>query len=360
MKPSPMTEVSSQESVSDDVKTCATSRSLDVLAHPESEPRSALEHSAAASKYLHQEDYDGAMRSYRQALHLYEQEDSSVGQCNAAATLHNMALLHKRCQRYTMAVRCFEEAEDIYRSVYSRIVPKVGEVEEGVCLEYLLIETLHNRAFLHSKYQGDVSRAIACNELAVETLLKEDDEQLSSVQPIPDNEKDVVFIKIKDAERIKLLVESLKNLCVLYSQRGEVEGALGAFEEALEFCRSEQVSDEEISKSMATVYIHLAFVYFEQEEFAEALENLQQAMNVWILRKEHPSHPEVFATINNMGLAHERMGNLDKALECYEDLLHVRSQFFGEDQVEVADSLSTVAKVLERQGNTEGALDLYQ
>ena len=351
VKPSSMTELSLQEHVRDDAESCT---SLDGL--PE-ERLDAFEHSAAASKHLHDEDYNCALLSYRQALHLYKQQGSTIGQCNAAATLHNMALLHRRCHRYDLAVRCFREAEDIYRSCSSRIIP--GEGKDGVCLEYLMADTLHNRAFVHSKYEQDVPLAIECHEQVVEMLLKDDDGDSTSpaIPPTADDE-DAVFIKLNKKQRVQLLVESLKNLGVFYSQSGETEGALGAFEEALEFCR-EEPENREIQKSMATVLINLASVYFSQQELKQALHALQDAMNVWMAVKEDPSNPEVLATLNNMGLAHERMGDLDKALECYEDLLHVRSQVLGEDHVDVADSLSSIAKLLERQGNTEGALDLY-
>ena len=359
-------ELSSLESVNGDVKS---SSSLSRRQPPGKEPlhiqsaaRDALAHSADASRFLAASDYNAALHSYQQALYLYQAQKSAVGQCNAAATLHNMALLHKTCQRYDAAVQCFQEAEELYRECASHVnATTVSEIQQGqVCLDHLLVETLHNRAFVHSKYQHDINMAISCHEQVVETILNMEDDTENREQPASG---DVVYVKMNSAQRVAFLAESLKNLGIFYSVRGETEGALGALEEGLEVlkCQVDECPDDVTAKkSMATVLINLGSVYFRQEQFTKAQEALQHAMDIWMDVEEDPASPEVLATVNNMGLAHERMGNLDKALECYEDFLHIKSQVLGNDHVEVADSLTTVAKVLERQSNGEGALDLYQ
>ena len=354
-------EVSSQESVNGDTKKSS---------HPSQAPsssRDALQHSAEASRFLQKQDYKRALHHYQQALQLYQAQHTIVGQCNAAATLHNMALLHKQCGRYEHAVSCFQQAEDLYRdcaaTVETVVVSSVQQQEEGhVCLDALLVETLHNRAHVHSKHLHNVDLAIACHEQVVETILgmEEQDDQETPREPSP---QDVLYVKMTNAQRVALLAESLKMLGIFYNSKGETEGALGALEEALEVlkCQVDECPDDVASKkSMATVLINLASVFFGQDDFSQALGALQNAMDIWMNVGEDPSRTDVLATVNNMGLAHERMGNLEKALECYEDVLHVKSQLLGSDHVEVADSLTTVAKVLERQGNAEGALDLYQ
>ena len=361
-------ELSSQESVTGDVKPSSHSQAPlpgKKPLHRAQSSQDALAHSAAASQYLGEKDYSRALHSYQRALYLYQSQESTVGQCNAAATLHNMALLHITCLRYDDAVQCFQQAEDLYRHCAAHVpAQQVSQVEEGqVCLDYLLIETLHNRAIVHSKFQDKLSLAIECHDQVVERILGMDESSLLTEREPPVTAEDVVYVKMNNQQRVALLAESLKNLGFLYNQKGETEGALGALEEAVEVLKcqvAECPDDVEAKKSMATVLTNLASVYFGQEEFAEALESLQHAMDIWMDVEENPARTNVLATVNNMGLAHERMGNLDKALECYEDLLHVRSQVLGTDHVDVADSLTTVAKVLERQGNAEGALDLYE
>ena len=325
----------------------------------------AMDHSSLAANYMQEQHYNKALASYQQALLIYRRDDVSgaiADRCNAAVTLHNMGLLHKRCKRYNHAIACLEEAEVLYRDCSSNTRPR--DKGEGVCVEYLLAETLQNRANMHSKYHRNVPAAIDCHEEVVTMLLdsscspqqRDNKTDIATNSTVDDNE---VFVRITDDQKVHLLSISLRSLGNLYLQQGEQDDALGAYQEALDMlrCRQSKHPTLNLQKKIASILLSMACVYFAQNELDQAVIALDECI---ANNGADQAHPDVIMALNNLGLAYEQKGDMGMATNCYEDMLDLRRRHLGENHVQVAEALITVANMLERQGNMTGALERYQ
>jgi tetratricopeptide (TPR) repeat protein len=337
-----------------------------VSGNPDEWTSEAMVHSSFAANFMQEGKFDKAFSSYQQALKLYRGhylEGSLVDRANAASTLHNMSLIHKRQKRYHQAVSSLQEAETLYRECMAMSTErKAGD--EGVCVEYLLTETLQNRANIHFKYQRDISAAVECHEEVVAMLLNLDSAQqivtaTNSGKTFGATQDGGVFVAISDDQKIHLLSVSLRSLGNLYLQQGNLEDALGAFQEALDMlrCRQSKFSDLKLCRRIASILLSMSCVYFVQHELDQAMGALDECIASY---DGDETRSEVVTALHNLGIAYERKGDYDKAMKCYDDVLELRRREFGDSHIHVAESLTTVAKMMERQGRVSDALRRYQ
>ena len=328
-----------------------------------------------------------ALKAYRQALVLYRNEyrhamktndnsKSILHKCNAAATLYNLGILHKECLEFEKALSCWEEVEHLYRQCIetAALIEEKGESPSNddddddaahcICLPLLLAETMQSRASLHAKNLQNPTAAIECYQQICSVLVLHLDS--SHAQPKRLDCAVVVRTVPTSEERVRTQSWTLHKLGALYKDQGQTAAAVEAWEEALEVLQQQPEEEEEEKQQqlrdadkdlLASILMSVASLYIEEESGLEkAIERLRMCME---MRGEW-SHPDVMACMNNMGLAYERMGDLGKALDCYQQLLRLRRKTLGPRHLGVAESCMTVASVLERRGEREGALAKYK
>ncbi len=100
-------------------------------------------------------------------------------------------------------------------------------------------------------------------------------------------------------------------------------------------------------------------------EVDKALETYEQALEI---KKTNlgPRHTSVANTLNNMAIVFEAQGKLDKALETYEQALEIKNANQGPRHTSVGDTLNNMAGVFKAQGKLdkafktcEQALEIY-
>ena len=61
--------------------------------------------------YDNKNNYNMAIKCYREALEIYEQEEGSASHAN---TLNNLGIAYKNKNNYDMFIKCYREALEIY------------------------------------------------------------------------------------------------------------------------------------------------------------------------------------------------------------------------------------------------------
>ena len=328
-----------------------------------------------ATQSIGEGKYKQALEYYQLALQEYTNDTSKttiVELVNAAATCFNLGALAKKLRNYSQAAQYFAQAQDIYRQsgvlveTYVRsgdatlpLSPSATSSVSSacastyacqVCLLQLVVETLQARAHLHYKYQSLLDNAVECHEEVIELLEEsstiDDNGRLQSELQSSPLDHDAVYHKIHftilpQSLRLQLLVTSLHALGKLYVEKGELENAIIAYQDTLSTLKT--LNDFQIESTVQ-----------RQEETVQILGALSD-----FFMKAHLKSTDV-VKLERVAFLQEDLERWEKAMQCWERVLHCQSKEHGENSFEVSITLGQLARVMVLEGNLEGALDLYQ
>lgn len=328
--------------------------------HSHSSVDLARTYSSEASQYLSDRNLQQSKRAYIKAAECYKAQiptDTIVAAVNAAGCFRNLGAVCRRLNEYETAILYWRQAEELYSTIQERLIsaPTLqssdSHSDETVCLDQLWLETLQTRAgccFVRSQFQ----EAVHCHESCLNLLL----------QPSPTKTVDgVTFVPLTRAQCHELLVVSMQNLGGLYHSDLErvSDDGLDQMERSLRLLQDNDYDYRSNPRPITETMRYLSEIYSHRGQTDEAVDALQDAMDIELSTSDEPSH-EALIAMDKMGLANEQLGHFDKALSCYEKSLLARSRSLGDTDISVAKSLVNVARVMELQDNTEGAMDLYR
>jgi len=327
-----------------------------------------------ATRSIEQGKYKQALEYYQLALQDYTKDISKttiVELVNAAATCFNLGALAKKLREYSQAAQYFAQAQDIYRQseilveTYVRsggatvpISPSAASSVSSssastyacqVCLLQLIVETLQARAHLHYKYQSLVDDAMECHQEVIKLLEESNtnkDNQSRREFQSPSLEHDVAYHKIHffilpRYLRWQLLVTSLQALGKFYVEKGELEDAIIAYQDTLSTLK--KLNDFQVESTLQ-----------RQEEILQVL----GALSDFYMQNYLESTDVV--KLERAAFLQEDLERWEKAMQCWERVLHCQSKEHGDDSFEVSITLGQLARLMVLEGNLEGALDLYQ
>ena len=276
----------------------------------------ALHHVQLAMAYCNADQYHEALAEYNTALSLFRQSYlKGASKHQAIVTLFNMGLVYRKTNQMHQSMACFEEAQELLQEFPFSV---------------LTVECLQQRASLHTVTKQP-QEAIQCHEHVVSLLLEP-----SSV--------------VEDDRRAESLTLSLKALGHLYLKSGNVDEALATLEECLAMMRlRKQTPVHQIKK----ILVELSSIYFKCDDFEAVTVLMEEALHLQL-----ESGDDVAWSLNNLGLAHERNGDLAKALVFYQRLLQLRRK--QSDDILTAESMVMCAKIMERTQKSHDALILYK
>ena len=248
------------------------------------------------------------------------------------------------------------------------------------------------------------------------TIQVPDDENLLQFTTLTSQPTKVMFIKPAEEQRVRAIAMSLNAMAELHAKQGNDGAAMESFREALEILRAateEQEENESLSGSgiKSRVEIDLANTLQAVGNFHLRRDELDAAFNaystVWALyngsedmgsassqdgvggassmiAKESPSpSPDLvrsrlrktiasendeseflsagaLAALNNLGICHERRGELEEALSCYDQLLRARIETLGSDHFDTANAFVNIGNCYQRKLDWEKAAFAYK
>ncbi|KAL3800255.1 hypothetical protein ACHAWO_013837 [Cyclotella atomus] len=181
-------------------------------------------------------------------------------------------------------------------------------------------------------------------------------------------------------QRVRAIATSLNSLASLHALFNDDRSAMDAYREALEILRAATEEEEEECKSetKSGIELDLAETLMNVGTFHLRRDELDAALNaystVYALHlngsKESStssSSSSALAALNNLGIVHERRGELVKALECYMQVKSRRVDMLGVEDVAVADAWMNIGNCMQRQlqweeagGAYVNAIEIYQ
>ncbi|MDQ3801054.1 MAG: tetratricopeptide repeat protein [Acidobacteriota bacterium] len=258
---------------------------LDDFAHQLSQDERATTLNNLAILHSNQNNYEEALKEYEEALQIYRSLDDinpNTYLSDVAMTLNNLAILHSNQNNYEEALEEFEEALQIYRNL--------TEINPNAYLPYVAT-TLNNLGLLHS------------NQNNYEEALKEYEEALQIRRNLAE---------INPNTYLPNVAKTLNNFAGLHFAKDELEEVLQKSEESTEIYRElvvtnfqayfpylsvnlsnlalfyqVKIQQREKSITYAIEAITILFPYLEQVPFTR--EHFARALNVlenWNLSDE--------------------------------------------------------------------------
>ncbi len=196
--------------------------------------------------------------------------------------------------------------------------------------------------------------------------------------------------------RHRKVATSVNHLATVIQDRGNDEGALGLYQEALEIVREQDEVDElaaaEFSCNLAytfenlgngdaaeplyrnalevhlrlvgddhpktlTLMNNLAHLLYQKKDFVQAGEMARNALE-GKRRVLGPDHPEVALSFNTLGMVLTAQGDLAEAEACYRETVRILRQALGPDHPNVAMIMVNISALASSQGRAEEALEI--
>ena len=185
------------------------------------------------------------------------------------------------------------------------------------------------------------------------------------------NNTTLAFVTPTENQRVRALSTSLNALASLHANLNDDRSAMNSYREALEILRAATEETEEINHSSeggkSNVELDLAETLMNVGTFHLRRDELDAALNAYstvfalhigddmnslssLLPCEWSDmSSQAVAALNNLGIVHERKGELDKAYKCYHQVRLVRNSISGGDSLEVADAWINIGNCLQRK-----------
>jgi len=263
---------------------------------------------------------------------------------------------------------------------------------------------------------------VGSNNNILLTIQVPSDERLLQHTTFTSQPKQVSFLIPAEEQRVRAIAMSLNAMAELHAKQGNDGAAMESFREALEILRAateEQEENESLSgngrqnETKSRVEVDLANTLQAVGNFHLRRDELDAAFNaystVWALyngsddmtsassqdgvggaslmiARESPStspdldrsrlrkktiasenndvpeslFPGALAALNNLGIVHERRGELEEALSCYDQILRARIESLGSDHFDTANAFVNIGNCYQRKLEWEKAAFAYK
>ena len=251
------------------------------------------------------------------------------------------------------------------------------------------------------------------------TIQMPHDENLLQFTTLTSQPTKIIFLKPAEEQRVRAIAMSLNAMAGLHARQGNDGAAMESFREALEILRAATEEQEENDSSSGNerqdrtksrVELDLANTLQAVGNFHLRRDELDAAFNaystVWALyngsddlasassqdgvggasvtvARESPSPSTdldrsrlrktiakkddseslstgALAALNNLGIVHERRGELEEAISCYDQLLRARIETLGSDHFDTANAFVNIGNCYQRKLDWEKAAFAYK
>lgn len=146
------------------------------------------------------------------------------------------------------------------------------------------------------------------------------------------------------------------NIGLTYS-RTEPNKALEYYAKALEIYIGKYKNGNQ--PSLAIIYSNVGYIYSQQKDYNKALDNFEQALNIWT-KIYTGSHPSVAFIYSNLGQIFLQRNSFAKAETNLNLALDIYLKYFGNKYPDVASTYNQLGNLYEKQNKDKTALSYFQ
>jgi tetratricopeptide (TPR) repeat protein len=261
--------------------------------------------------------FDEGMGTFTRLMPIVPQSDDTLKNDARLVLLFNLGVLYSKLQLY-------EEALDIFQSTKDLAIQENSHD--------LLIAILHNLGRIHFHY-GKYDSALSLYQEAL-TLSK--------------THHDICHEHVSS---------TLNCIGVLFSHAIPTghDKILTAFQQALDICTALGKSND---LQALTIRYNMARCHLKSGTYKDAIHLIEE---VRTLRSEllPPSHIDVIITHLHSAMAHDKLGQQDKALDLYRTFLNIFMPIYGHDHEYVEQAEERIADIYVARNEFRKAFDAY-
>jgi tetratricopeptide (TPR) repeat protein/serine/threonine protein kinase len=278
--------------------------------------------SCMAKIFKDQGEFPRAMEHFQRALSI---KVDALGEQDprVLVTLNDMAEVLDAWARVLQGQKEYANALKQYEMALSFKIRALGEHNTDVAF------TLNGMACMLSD-QGEYTRSLECFERVLAIYIETFGEQHQSV------------------------VNTHTNIAHMFFDQKEYGRSLQHFARVLSI-NVKMFGD--VHPSVAQTLGKMSGVFEHQGDYVRALEHLERVLSIKLaaLGERHERHPGVAGTLSDMADLLIKTGELGRALEHYERALAIKVKAFGDRHPELANTFHKMAGTYLKLGNTEDA-----
>jgi len=298
--------------------------------------------------YLYKGEYEKAVESLKQALHLIEGYEISIlneRKIQAADVIHNLAIAYQAMGNLEKAKKLCERAQMIFESANHAL--GVAEVKLTLGSYYLNAGKLSDAEKLTRESLNLYS------EKKRNTALQKD--QLGDIYLERGDYQAALYLKSEALEEVKVLKivgqQALIYISIgnIYLLLGNKETAQAKYYEALNLYQ-----EADHKPGIAKYFNGIGDIYLKEKKYDKAREQYQQALENFIKARADIG---IALTQTKLGCAYEGLKEPEKALQAHKASL---KKFKGKNRLGEAEAYNNLGRVYKDTSNFRKALNAYQ
>ena len=351
--------------------------------------------------YLDLGDAQKSIKSFNQALSIYQAVFGDIHQC-IATSYNNLGKAYRILGEAQKAIEFDKQALSIRKKVFSDRHPAVAESYNSLGLAFSVlgqaqkaiglyekalsiyqalysdkhptVATSYNYLGLEYRKMGEAKKAIGLYEkaLSIYQALYSDKHPIVATsynylglafRDLGEAQKAIGYHKqalsIRQAvfgDNHPHVAASYNNLGGAYRELGGAQKAIGYYEKALSIVQTVFGGNHQL---VAASYNNLGAVYLDLGEAPKAIGYFERALSIRIVIYGN-HHPDVAASYNNIGEAYRNLGETQKAIGFHEKALSIVKAVFGDNHPHVAASYNNLGKGYCNLGDAKKAIVFHE
>ena len=340
--------------------------------------------SSAKGRSSLKEELQLAIEIYEQVLiaqkEMVESHASDVDpalSARMASTLIRMGSLHYKLGDRLEELRMYEEAKTIYKKAFGEnhnfvagarknigmVLAELGEYERAL-EQFEKAQRIYLAVHGGDETSRDIASAISCMG-NVKNRVGELDEALGqymhalkiykSIQEAADTTSECDETAILD------VTSTLKVVGMVHAKRGDLDTAMGFFNEAMTLLKSSGVDRKPLGReTSSSVLTRMGGIYVKKCELDKAMEYYRDAYELTVRNRGTTTHQDVASILHYIGGIFHKKSDYDEAMNCYQEAIRVYHATLGPCNPAVAGTLVMVGSIHYKRRNLDSAMMFYR
>lgn len=158
------------------------------------------------------------------------------------------------------------------------------------------------------------------------------------------------------------VTSTLKIIGMVHAKRGELDHAMDCFQEALDLLRAstENGSTARGRSGIASILTRIGGILYKKGQYDEAMDRYREAYDLTTEAMGTTNHPDIAGILHYMGGIHHKRAKYVDAMECYKETVKIYHATLGPDNPAVATTLVCIGSIHYKKKNLENAMIFYR
>jgi tetratricopeptide (TPR) repeat protein len=332
--------------------------------------------SGGADLELALEVYQQCLSVQREVQDLHSDSKSPEVSSSIASILIRMGSIFYKLGNRVEELRMYTEAKTVYSTSFGEnhsfvagarknigmVLAERGEYE-GAMEEFEKSRLIYLSANDGSEISRDVASAISCMG-NVKNRVGELDQALELYMEAVRIYK-ALHEEAEGSENVQVairdLTSTLKVIGMVHSKKGELDVAMGFFQDAMNILKSSNAEKHASGReTTAALYTRMASIHVKKGDLDSAMDHYREAYELTVRHRGTTNHQEVASILHYIGGVFHKRADYDEAMNCYQEAIRIYHSTLGHGNPTVAGTLVMVGSIHYKRRNLDSAMMFYR